>query len=548
MADKKISQLTGGGAAQATDEYVIARSGNNFKVTGANVAAAATSVGTLTSLTVSGNATFDTNTLFVDAANNRVGMGIASSLASVLHIKGPAGSNPATGGIVFQYSTNSNNYGAIGLDNASGSFAVLAGSGAELRFHTNSDLATSNLRWRMDTNGHFLANADNSFDIGASGANRPRSIYVGVSIFSPVVTATGASSGVFSASLLAVTSADNSVARLSMGRSAYYLANIAVGKDSVTADSTASYFAVETRNAAGTLAEQMRLNASGNLGLGVTPSAWTISGAKAIQVGPFASLTSNNSGGQFTDVGHNIFGAYSYLTTAAASFYRQGGGQHAWYSAPSGTAGNAITFTQAMTLDASGNLLLGRTSQVIGEKFSSTGYGLFGGATVQAIIGDAGTGQVSLGAYSNHAVELRTNNTNRWQISSAGHLLGFVDNTYDIGASGATRPRTIYVGTSVILADAGRVSCSDNFSLYDTTSSIDRFLFSTSNTYKTRTNGSHFFETNATTRFILKPGGQVRFVPLAAAPTANVEDGDVYYDSGTNKLRVRAGGAWTDLH
>jgi len=33
------------------------------------------------------------------------------------------------------------------------------------------------------------------------------------------------------------------------------------------------------------------------------------------------------------------------------------------FNAPSGTAGNAITFTQAMTLDASGNLLVGTTAQ-----------------------------------------------------------------------------------------------------------------------------------------------------------------------------------------
>jgi hypothetical protein len=46
----------------------------------------------------------------------------------------------------------------------------------------------------------------------------------------------------------------------------------------------------------------------------------------------------------------------------------------------------------------------------------------------------------------------------------------------------------------------------------------------------------------------LKPGGQTRFVPLAADPTVNVEDGDVYYNSATNKLRVRAGGAWADLN
>jgi hypothetical protein len=39
-------------------------------------------------------------------------------------------------------------------------------------------------------------------------------------------------------------------------------------------------------------------------------------------------------------------------------------GQHTWSVAPSGTAGNAITFTQTMTLDASGNLLVGTTSQL----------------------------------------------------------------------------------------------------------------------------------------------------------------------------------------
>ncbi len=52
----------------------------------------------------------------------------------------------------------------------------------------------------------------------------------------------------------------------------------------------------------------------------------------------------------------------------------------------------------------------------------------------------------------------------------------------------------------------------------------------------------------AVERFRIKQGGQIRFVPLAAAPTLNVEDGDVYYDSGTSKLRVRAASTWVDLH
>ena len=42
-----------------------------------------------------------------------------------------------------------------------------------------------------------------------------------------------------------------------------------------------------------------------------------------------------------------------------------GSGQHRWYIAPSGTAGAAITFTQAMTLNASGNLSVGNTNNAI---------------------------------------------------------------------------------------------------------------------------------------------------------------------------------------
>jgi hypothetical protein len=50
------------------------------------------------------------------------------------------------------------------------------------------------------------------------------------------------------------------------------------------------------------------------------------------------------------------------VSSQSAAQYRLAGGEHQWYTAPSGTAGNAITFTQAMTLDASGNLLVGTTS------------------------------------------------------------------------------------------------------------------------------------------------------------------------------------------
>jgi hypothetical protein len=40
--------------------------------------------------------------------------------------------------------------------------------------------------------------------------------------------------------------------------------------------------------------------------------------------------------------------------------------------------------------------------------------------------------------------------TSRWEMLSAGHFVAVADNAYDIGASGTTRPRTGYFGTSVV--------------------------------------------------------------------------------------------------
>jgi hypothetical protein len=107
----------------------------------------------------------------------------------------------------------------------------------------------------------------------------------------------------------------------------------------------------------------MRLDASGNLGLGVTPSAWK-STFKAIQLGAASSIYNNSAGDTF--IGANFYTDTSdvnrYLTTTLAAAYGQLDGTHAFFTAPSGTAGDAITFTQAMTLNASGNLGIRATS------------------------------------------------------------------------------------------------------------------------------------------------------------------------------------------
>jgi hypothetical protein len=117
-------------------------------------------------------------------------------------------------------------------------------------------------------------------------------------------------------------------------------------------------------------AEAMRIDSSGNLGLGVTPSAWT-STYKAIDVTSRTSFVGTTGGLSIFSNNSYFDGTnWIYRVTDAASRYQQDTSAHKWFTAASGTAGNAITFTQAMTLNASGNLLVGTTSLYGGEKLS----------------------------------------------------------------------------------------------------------------------------------------------------------------------------------
>lgn len=106
------------------------------------------------------------------------------------------------------------------------------------------------------------------------------------------------------------------------------------------------------------------INSSGNLGLGVTPSAW-FSVRNVFQIGQAASFSSSTNSIVNEISSNAIIDATAtdkYIVTNFASRYRQNVGQHQWFTAPSGTAGTAISFTQAMTLTSGGNLLVGTTT------------------------------------------------------------------------------------------------------------------------------------------------------------------------------------------
>ena len=104
-------------------------------------------------------------------------------------------------------------------------------------------------------------------------------------------------------------------------------------------------------------AEGMRLDASGNLGVGVTPSAWstTFGSYHAVEVGALGNALWSAGASDFGVTSNAFFdGAWKYANTADASRYQQADGSHRWFSAPSGTAGNALTFTERARITAGG--------------------------------------------------------------------------------------------------------------------------------------------------------------------------------------------------
>ena len=106
--------------------------------------------------------------------------------------------------------------------------------------------------------------------------------------------------------------------------------------------------------------DRFTLDSSGNVGIGVTPSAWAAS-SKAIDIGAYGVSIANTAGYQAT-FGNNCFydGVWKYKASSyQAALYTQNSGSHIWSVKAAGTINTAINFTDAMTLDASGNLLVG---------------------------------------------------------------------------------------------------------------------------------------------------------------------------------------------
>ena len=148
----KISELSDGGSLQSTDYLIAVRSGGNVKVQAdGNLSLGAL---TLTGLTV------DTNTLHVDATNNRVGIGTTSP-EDPLHVAGDIRTDNAayivqetsTGGAVRMLGINAGNTAYVGPIDSGPTDAIFNASSTS---NTSAFYTAGTERMRIDSSGNLL--------------------------------------------------------------------------------------------------------------------------------------------------------------------------------------------------------------------------------------------------------------------------------------------------------------------------------------------------------------------------------------------------------
>jgi hypothetical protein len=121
------------------------------------------------------------------------------------------------------------------------------------------------------------------------------------------------------------------------------------------------------------------------------------------------------------------------LQTGYASLYQQNGGKHIWNTAPSGTAGNAISFTQAMTLGTNSGLSIGTTTAA-----PSNGLLVAGAATFSSDVKvNSGTDAIDIGtatgnSYRSNLILRGTNASGVSSISYFGINVFSTDGSVDL--------------------------------------------------------------------------------------------------------------------
>jgi len=341
---------------------------------------------------VNGNLTVDTNTLFVDAANNRVGVGTSSpagqdqsannlvvedaagnggitiktptSAYGSLHFSDGTGVDAYRGILAYNHSDNSMQFHTNATErariDASGNMAIgqasTTGGSVILDLHKSGSAVGSQIRYANDhSTGFYVGLAGNTAGEGivyneanagilfaTNNSERMRidaSGNVGIGTASPSYTAAGRGN-------LNIAGSGSAILGFQIGGTA---------KGYVFHDNTNLQLWNEV---SGTLlfgtngSERARIDASGNLLVGSTASnGYKLRVDAAYNAGQIGILTTGRSGGEYPSVGYNVVyggstGSYARLATDTASMVRFNSGQVETLTAAVGSAGSGISFTQ----------------------------------------------------------------------------------------------------------------------------------------------------------------------------------------------------------
>lgn len=144
-------------------------------------------------------------------------------------------------------------------------------------------------------------------------------------------------------------------------------------------------------------------------------------------------------------------------------------------------------------------------------------------------------------------IDFYVNGAVRWEISTSGHLLAFADNTYDIGAAGATRPRDYFgagkitLGGNLVFGAAASkiIPGATSLSHRNTADSADNLLIADGGTVTVRTDVRAPVHRSSDTA--TSGGGVAGFITYTAYANLNTNStgvGTILFKDGNNRDSV----------
>jgi hypothetical protein len=308
---------------------------------------------------------------------------------------------------------------------------------------------------------------------------------------------------------------DQGVGRIQFGNNtATDLASISAKTDGA-ADNGALLFNTSVSGGANT--ERLRIDSSGNLGLGVTPSAWAGTSNGSMDFGAALVGAVNADLQVGVNISMNMYWNGAAWTNKSASYatsyYNQSNDGHEWYYNTAAALGT-FTPTRRMKLDASGNLLVGKSA----ANYTAAGVMLEGDGTISSVkagttgvfnrltsVGDiitfrkdgASVGSIGVGAASSYLAIGNNNTSIQFYASGIAPATGspstLSDNTKDLGAA-SVRFKDLYLSGN---ANVGSVVASGSV--------VSPFFTTGSFSYSSGTTSIITIPANSTYLFMARP-------------------------------------------